>query len=67
MKDDIKFRFYGQQVEATLIDGDPERRDEWFIKVDGKQIGRIYDSWQIDETDIMRFVERKILESLKGC
>ena len=67
MKDDIKFRFYGQQVEATLIDGDPERRDEWFIKVDGQQIGRIYDSWQIDETDIMRFVERKILESLKGC
>lgn len=67
MKDDIKFRFYGQQVEATLIDGDPERRDEWFVKVDGQQIGRIYDSWQIDETDIMRFVERKILESLKGC
>ena len=67
MKDDMKFRFYGQQVEATLIDGDPERRDEWFIKVDGQQIGRIYDSWQIDETDIMRFVERKILESLKGC
>lgn len=67
MKDDMKFRFYGQQVEATLIDGDPERRDEWFVKVDGQQIGRIYDSWQIDETDIMRFVERKILESLKGC
>lgn len=67
MKDDMKFRFYGQQVEAILIDGDPERRDEWFIKVDGEQIGRIYDSWKIDETTIMRFVERKILESLKGC
>lgn len=67
MKDDMKFRFYGQQVEAILIDGDPERRDEWFIKVDGQQIGRIYDSWQIDATDIMRFVEKKFLESLKGC
>lgn len=67
MKHDMKFRFYGCEVEAILIDGDPERRDEWFIKVDGQQIGRIYDSWQIDETEIMRFVEKKILENLAGC
>lgn len=67
MKQEMKFRFYGQQVEAILIDGDPERRDEWFISVDGEQIGRIYDGWAIDETAIMRFVERKILESLKDC
>lgn len=67
MKHDMNFRFYGQQVEAILIDGDPERRDEWFVKVDGQQIGRIRDFYGIDETAIMRFVEKKILENLKGC
>lgn len=67
MKNNMNFRFYGQQIEAIFVDGDPERRDEWFIKVNGQQIGRIKDSYKVDEIEIMRFVERKILENLAGC
>ena len=66
MKNDMTFKFYGQQVEAILIDGDRERRDEWFVKVNGQTIGRIYDSYQVDETEIMRFVENWILENLEN-
>ena len=62
----MKFRFYGQQVEAYLIDGDCERRDVWGVWVDGVPFGMLEDNYT-DETDIMRFVEKKILESLKGC
>lgn len=66
MKNDMTFKFYGQQVEAIFIDGDRERRDEWFVKVNGQTIGRIKDYWGIDETAIMRFVENWILENLEN-
>ena len=62
----MKFRFYGQQVVALLIDGDPERRDVWAIWVDCVPFGMLEDNYT-DETDIMRFVEKKILENLAGC
>ena len=54
----MKFRFYGQQVEAILIDGDSERRDVWGVWVDGVPFGMLEDNYT-DETDIMRFVEKK--------
>ena len=66
MKNEMKFRFYGQQVEAYLIDGDCERRDVWGVWVDGVPFGMLEDNYT-DETDIMRFVEKKILENLAGC
>lgn len=67
MKQEMKFRFYGQNVEAVLIDGDRERADVWAIWVDGEFFGNLRDFWKTDEKAVMRFIEKRILENLKGC
>ena len=61
------FKFYGQNVRAMWIKGDSETADFWMVWVDGSYLGSFDGDWTQRNAPIMRFVEKKILESLKGC
>lgn len=65
MVNKMKFRFYGQEVIALLISNNSEGREVWAVWVDSVPFGTLEDNFT-DETDIMRFVEKKILENLAG-